>query len=387
MATLILGGYVLIRDLRARGSDPNAEDSLAEEFEESQPIGYVDAVGVLPAPTRDSVFYPLIKIYPSEGVGKSALDRGEIQALYVLHADYLQTGTVTQWLAKFDLSAMENNLMESYLLYTLAGDSDPLVVTRLRQPMTRVSEQRINAANTGETQEASFGASFIQIYIFALLMMFAAYGSSGYLMMSVVNEKESKTLEILLTSVRPLPLLLGKILALGSAGLITTLVWLIAALVLVQQAADQIVDLSALEVRPQTLLIALIYFALGYGFMGGLFAGLGAVTNTVREGSTLAGWFVFPVIVPLFVINTFVENPNGPIPVALSLIPITAPLAMVMRASLTEIPLGQLLISVILMLFLVAFSIWLASRLFRVTSLLRGTTPRLRDLPRLLWEG
>jgi ABC-2 type transport system permease protein len=206
-------------------------------------------------------------------------------------------------------------------------------------------------------------------------------------MQSVVEEKESKTIEIILTSVKPVPLLVGKTLALGLLGLFQMGLWSATLFVLADQASVQIVDFESLDVSPTVIIIALAYFALGYGFLSGIFASMGAIANTTREGSSLAGWATFPTIVPLFFITAIVNDPNGTLAVLLSIFPFTAPITMVMRSVVTTIPLIQIIPSLVLMVLLVMLSIWLAGRLFRVGSLLRGTTPKLRELPRLILRG
>ena len=381
IAALILGGYLIIRDLRS-GTEEAAEESITDEFEGENRIGYVDDSGFFDAP--EAPFDQFVNLYDSFDEGEAALRDKAITSLYVIEADYFETGSVTQWLRSFNLNALEDDLFEAYLLYSMGEDTSPEVISRLRFPVAQVEEQRIFPGEV-EASATDENTNFLQVYVFAILMIVTSYGTSGYLMMSVVSEKENKTVEIILTSVRPFALLLGKILAMGLAGLINVMVWAVSLYFLARQASAQIPDLSTLEVKPETVIIALVYFVLGFMFMGGVFAAIGAVTNSTREGSQLAGWLVLPIMIPMFVLTTFIEDPNGKIPVALSLIPFTAPISMVIRASATDIPLWQLGVSISLLILLAMVSVWFASRMFRVNMLLSGQMPRLRDIPKMIF--
>ena len=380
-------GYVAIQEVHGESDDEPAQsnNSVANDIEGQARVGFVDETGLF----RDdpqAPFSAYLTRYDNLADGQAALDAEDIQSLYVIESDYFQTGNVTHWLRTFSANDLDSTVMEAYLFNELGEGIEPELLVRLRVPITKINTTRINT-DGGDDSGSGFEADFAQIYAFALLLMMGLYGSSGYLMTSVVTEKESKTIEIILTSVRPLPLLIGKVLAMGVAGLISIGAWIGAIALVASQVTDRIEALAAVEVKPETIVIALIYFLLGYGFMGAIWAAMGAVTNTVREGSMLAGWMVFPVIIPLLVITEFVNDPNGTLAVTLSMIPFTAPLAMVMRSSISSVPLSQLLISIGLMTVLVIAGIWVASRLFRVNTLLSGTTPRLRELPGLFLRG
>lgn len=389
LAFLIFGGYLLIDSLGDSTSDEGeAESTLEEEFETAEAIGFVDATGFfdeIDVPPLDT----LVIEYDDMATAETALAAAEIGQLYFIDADYFETGVITQTVERINLQTFENGLLESYLIVAMAGDNDPLVVSRLRLPLAGVEQVRLNIDEGGDisAEESNFGADFVQVYVFALLLMFATLWNSSYLLQSLVDEKENYMLEIILTSVKPFPLLLGKTLAMGTIGLIQITVWLVSIFVLAQLAAEQIVDLSSIEVKPVTLVVAVIYFLLGYGFTGGLYASIAAFANTTREGSQIGGFLILPLITPLIFITVFIDDPNGTIARVLSLIPVTAPLAMVMRTAITDVPLLEIIASMVSMCFLVVFSIWMAGRLFRVTTLLRGSKPKLREVPQLLLRG
>src|SRR5690606_23225934 len=146
-----------------------------------------------------------------------------------------------------------------------------LLYLRLRDP-GNVVEHRI--ADSGETEQGNEDQNFILTYGFGLAMMLALFWGGGYLMQSVVQEKESRIIEIILSSVRPEPLLAGKILAMGVVALIQV-VAIVGTFVFLISQADTIVDsLGKVEIAPERLAIMGVYFVLGFLLFGSLMAAI-----------------------------------------------------------------------------------------------------------------
>ncbi|MFP4322313.1 MAG: ABC transporter permease [Anaerolineales bacterium] len=385
VALVVLGVYTLATSGDGDDEDEAGPQDVSEEFEDAQTIGLVDRSGVFGPPAEDSPFAPLITFYEDVESSQSALQDGEIDHLFVVQPDYMETGAVTEFMRNFSLDFQQRDLIETYLLVSLAGDVSPETLMRLRAPTVNIDAQRVT--DGGEAEETTEAGSFLGIYAFALVMMLAIFSSSGYLMQSVVEEKESQIVEIILSSVRPFPLLVGKVAAMGITGLFQIGLWLAVALFIFNNLLGDVIDIGELAIAPETIAIGFVYFLLGFGFVGGVFAAVGALTNNMREGSQLSGWLVLPIIIPLTLIAVFVEDPDGTVPVILSIIPFTAPLAMVMRSVIGTVTVVELALSLTLMVILVFASLWLAGRIFRVGNLLRGNMPKLRELPALFLRG
>lgn len=384
LVILAVVGYLLYDNVRTEND--TEEDTLETEFENENPVGYVDLSGIFAAPEQESPFSPYITQYEDLESGEADLKNGSISRLYVIEEDYLDTGRVNLWLESFSATTIDNSLIEAFLLTSLAQDTDPYVISRLRVPTTNVTENRINRGSS-ETRTGDSEQNFWVAYVFAILLMTTTFSSSGYLMQSVVEEKENLTIEIILTSVKPLALLVGKTLAMALTGLLQTGLWVAALVFVTSQLSGQLLDLSNIEIKPMTAVLALVYFLLGFGLVGGFFAAIGSLINSTREGSAYSSVIVLPTIVPLFFISAIAEDPNGTIATVLSLIPLTAPITMMMRVSLIEVPTVQILASIALMLVGIGIAMWLAARLYRVSTLLRGNAPKLRDIPKLIFQN
>ena len=167
--------------------------------------------------------------------------------------------------------------------------------------------------------------SFIVVYVFAIALMLGLFTTNGYLMQSVIEEKETRLIEILISTVRPVQLLAGKILALGLIGLLQIVVWIggiypdrqvggrRGARSDGQRAGDHRQHSNPVDILPTLLL----YFVLAYFLFAGLYSIVGALSNSLREGPQYAVIFTLPAVLPLYFLSLFTpdagrRDPGGP---------------------------------------------------------------------------
>jgi ABC-2 type transport system permease protein len=400
-------GYQIYHDAQG-GNDEPANPLKLEDT--SRKLGYVDRTpdGLFPPP--DS--YPKVDCKPSgteitpalirrlsspyclrgtvfafetRAAGEKALDAQKIDVLYVIEPTYRASGDVSLYMSGLSIeNAGSDTLMQDYLLRSLLYKvEDPAsyerLYLRLRDPAV-IREHRLDA---GAVQESNENRNILLVYVFGLVLMMSIFWGGGYLMQSVVQEKESRIIEIILSSVRPTALLLGKILAMGLLSLLQVFLLLGAFVYIASQGGSLTDALADVEISAFTLALVGVYFVLGFLLFGSLMASIGALSTSVRESQNFVVVVTLPAVIPFFFLTMFAEEPNGALATALSIIPITAPMSMVMRLAVTDVPGGELALSLILLALAVMAVIWLAGRLFRVRILLMGTTPKLRDLPRL----
>ncbi len=252
-----------------------------------------------------------------------------------------------------------------------------------------------------------------------LIMMFIIiYG--GFVMRSVIEEKTSRIIEVIISSVRPFQLLMGKIIGTSLAGVTQFAIWIVSAGILLVIAALFVdVDLSALSAGsdvitetvgdtmmpipsmsetanlytqevfelPWFVLISsfLIYFVLGYLIYSSIYAAIGAAVDNETDTQQ----FIFPIILPLMLaiyvgFFSVFNNPHGPIAVGFSLFPLTSPIVMLMRLpwGIGEggVPIWQFLTSIFLLLGTFMGIVWLAAKIYRVGILMYGKKPTYREL-------
>jgi ABC-2 type transport system permease protein len=212
-------------------------------------------------------------------------------------------------------------------------------------------------------------------YLFTLIFILSLFITSGYLLQSVTEEKENRVVEIVLSSIPALPLMAGKILGLGAAGLTQVAIWLATALVAIPLVNQQFsLDLSLTWYQ---MALAVIFFCLGYLGYGAIFAAVGAVAPGAREGQQYSSFFGFFAVVPVIATPVFVNDPNSLIVWILALFPLTAPAASLELLALPVIPWVQLGASLVAQLVFVIVATVLAGRIFRATLLLYGVRPSL----------
>ena len=387
LAVALLFGYQAIQQLNAASGGTGGEGASAEETSSEEPdfgvIGYVDHSGLFPDP---GLFGLTLVRYDSEEDTLAAMDAGELTTVYVIAEDYLETGKVTRYLETFSLEgASADGFFSAFLRRELAGGADQRVVARI-QSNPVVVEHVLNGGSDFSVAQSE-DVSFLLVYLFALLLAFAAFFSSGYLMQSVIEEKETRIVEILLSSVRPVPLLAGKVLSMGLLGLLQIAVWVATTVFILSRIGGIFPALAGLHIQTEMLVWMVPYFLLGYLMFAGVYAAIGALAPSMREGPQLAVFITLPAMIPFYFLNIFVETPNGPLPTIFSLFPITSPLAMVQRLAITTVPLHELLISLALLALTALGAIWLAGRLFRVNTLLAGQMPKWRDLLHIVREA
>ncbi|HUW10664.1 MAG TPA: ABC transporter permease, partial [Anaerolineae bacterium] len=175
-------------------------------------------------------------------------------------------------------------------------------------------------------------------------------------------------------------LLAGKILGLGALGLLQVLVWMGAGVALVSSAVALFSMAGLLSLSLTTVVLALIYFILGYLLFAAMMASAGALGSTAREGQQISGVFSFVAAVPFMFSNFILMQPNSTIAKVLSYFPLTGSITMMMRLALTSIPPLEIAISILLQIFGIAVVLWAGSKLFRFGLLMYGKRPSVSEM-------
>ncbi len=340
-------------------------------------VGYVDQADVLPqAIDRPDDF----SAYPSEDAAQSALQARQIGAYFIVAPDYMATGSVRLVSSGSPPDALTDEI-DAFLVANLGARlNQPDVVARLQNPV----ETSILTLDNGRTlKESAIAGVFLSPILLVIVVMFSLQLSSGYLMSGVTEEKTNRILEVLMTSVPPNELLLGKIIGLGALGLTQMLIW-VSAGALIARLGNSFDFLAAISLPPDLLIVGLVYFLLAYLLFGSLMAAIGAIIGSEQESRQYAGILSFGLAVPFFFIAQFISDLNGPIPVALSLIPITAPTTIILRMAYGDVPAAQLILSIAVMAATTALVVFAAGRIFRWSLLLYGKRPSLRELLRVV---
>jgi ABC-2 type transport system permease protein len=237
----------------------------------------------------------------------------------------------------------------------------------------------------GKAVAADAGKSFLGAYLMAFVLYFAVVFYGVNVAHSVVAEKTSRVFEVLLASVKPQSLMMGKLLGVGAVGLTQMAVW-IAFLVLLSGSSLGMTlgqgGLAAFGVTPLRLVFFVLYFLFGFFFYSALSAGLGASVSQESEVQQFNMLLVLPQVIGLVLIVYILRNPAAWPVVLLSLFPPCTPIVMCLRMAAMTVPAWQLALSLVLMVLSIYGVAWFASRIYRVGILMYGKRPTLPEMLR-----
>jgi ABC-2 type transport system permease protein len=199
-------------------------------------------------------------------------------------------------------------------------------------------------------------------------------------MQAVVDEKENRTMEVLMTSVSPNQFMAGKIVGDIAIGLTQMLAWIGFVIIGILVGREKLGFLQGIQLSPQTLLLILVILMPAFVMVCALMALIGATVSESREGQQMTGLISLPIWLPYMLTGVIIGNPNAPIAVALSLFPFTAPITLLMRQGMTIIPAWQLAVSSAILVLSAAASVWLAGRAFRLGMLRYGKRLAWREI-------
>ncbi|MDC6367386.1 MULTISPECIES: ABC transporter permease [Flavobacteriaceae] len=410
---LIVGMIVLIAYLTKINDNEKRVVSILNEssffhgdFVTSENISYVNFDDLTLQEAKDSTsslgYYGLLHL--PKGTDEEAVARNSF-----LYAKDNPNTTTTQLLEDIFQKQLRQNRLERL------GVS-PKQFSAIEKPF------EINLA-TFDGEKSIKGINEIKAFIgggfgYAIMMFIIIYG--GFVMRSVIEEKTSRIIEVIISSVKPFQLMLGKIIGTSLAGITQFTIWIISASLLlflvvlfldidlaalagetsmapggintVSQLTPPMNDEMMLYARellniPWALLIGsfLIYFILGYLIYSSIYAAIGAAVDNETDTQQ----FIFPIILPLMLaiyvgFFSVFSNPHGPIAVGFSLFPLTSPIVMLMRlpGGIGEggVPLWQLLLSIALLIGTFLAIVTLAAKIYRVGILMYGKRPTYKEL-------
>ena len=337
---------------------------------DDRPIGIVDQAGILApgvAPANQDDLLTLIP-YANETAAYEALAEQHIQAYYLLPADYPYNPQIEQYYWEDTPGGNARQTIGAYIRANLIGsvpDEAQLRLSEGAEVTTRSADGR------REVRSDDF-MSVLLPFVAAFLFVFAVIGSAGYLLQVVADEKENRTMEIMITSVTPLELIGGKALGLMAVTLSQITLWVITIVVSLAVGARYIEALQGVTVPWSLLLVVVLYFLPAFALVAGLMTAIGGAVTQVQQGQQIAGILNLLFLLPLFLIILFLNDPNSPLLIGLTLFPTTSFMTVTMRWGLTIIPAWQLVLSWSILAGTAAFSIWAASRIFRAGMLHYG---------------
>jgi ABC-2 type transport system permease protein len=358
------------------GVEPVEAPPAADQV--TQPVGIVDRADLIQKIPSDLRAAPIME-YSSLGEGESALRSGEIGALFLIPEDYRQSGDVVRYSLRLGSGLSDTEWLDWLLVSNLLPDMDQAALQRARYPFNAQNLRVVTLSAQG-AQGAAAGSMIP--YFVGIAVMMPLFTGGGYLFQSLTEEKSSRMLEILLVSIRPWQLLAGKVLGYAGLILLQYVVWIflgaVAAAVTGSGGGGGL--LASVDLSGPELLWVLPYALGGFLLYAGIMAGIGALAEDMESSRVWIFVITLPMLLPFYLGSAISQSPGGSLAVVLSLIPFSAPVAMMLRLTSTAVPVWQILFSLGALLLTGAGAIFVMARLFRAQVLLGGGGLSIRRL-------
>lgn len=344
------------------------------------PVGFVDTNQVLvdpmQVPVKEKKLFPVVTAIPfaEEESAKAALQDGSIQAYFLLSENYMETGEATM-VKNSDTGSNAESDFGEFLAYNLVRNKPPQIAARLSEGTNII----IRSLDGSREMSVDDWMVILLPVLSGLLFIIAVNTSGNYLLQAVVEEKENRTMEIVVTSVSPNQLMIGKVMGNLMVGLTQLVTWIIFAIIALKIFPSVLPIGQVPQVEAANLLLIVVTFLPAFVMVAAAMGAVGATATEAREAQQITGWFTIPIVFPLWFITAIMFNPNGALSVFMSLFPVTAPIALPLRAVFTPIPAWQIILSVSLLCLLAVFMLWLSGRIFRLGMLRYGKRVRLRE--------
>ncbi len=346
------------------------------------PAGVVDLSGRLdPALTAGdggfSIYKVPLQMFESEETARQALDAGKLQAYFVISQDYLETGGVRAVVER-RLNDNAENSLEDYLRANLAANLPEDVAERVTEGV----QLEVEKVGSNQVPVAQQVGQVIVPLLVGILFVVVINTSGGYLLQAVVEEKANRTMEIVITSVSPTQLMVGKIIGNLSVGLLQMVIWFGIpwfGFLLAQAALPEILGFS---LDKSFILATLLILPPAFVLVAALMATVGATATEPKEAQSVSGFLTLPLVMPYWFMTPLMRSPDSPLAVALTLFPLTAPVTLPMRSAFGSVPLWQMVTSIGLLTLSAVGALWLAGRIFRLGMLRYGKALTLKEVLR-----
>jgi len=350
-------------------------------------IGYVYPAGVLPGPGLQDA----PRRYSDRAEGIQAVRQGEIDTLFVLPADYLESGEVEQYRASGESdggltgqiwgSPAEWHFRGFLTAELIAGQVEADVLVRALDSAHYLNFQIGDDGTVSEAIPTAQEVGEILVpTLFGVLLVIAVFMGSSTLLTSVAEEKETRMIEMLVTSASPLSIMSGKLLAGGFAGLIQTAVWVTAGAFALPAIFDRIPGGGELTISVGLLALVVVAFVLGYFLYSALALFIASLVPSTQDAQKQTGLLTLGIFLPVWMLGLWMNAPDNILAHVFTYYPFTAPTMIMIRLGIGSVSGGEIALALGIVAATALLLLWVASRVFRAGILLSGQRIRPRNV-------
>lgn len=383
---------------------------------ETKTVAVIDDSGLILQNLTDN---EEVRYIAAEGTQEELLSADEIYGLLVIDRNIVKRPSGVKLLTPNASSlAVENNItsqmekiIETEKLKSYDIDNLDQILDNVKTSVTLQTLRTDENGEEGESQSAAISSAIGTLLNFLLYMFLVLYGS--LVMNSIIEEKNNRVLEIVVSSIKPTQLLIGKIIGVGLVAVTQIIIWVAIVLCIITMIlpavmpADIMNEVTALNAGSmdisnssidQDMAIALgmftnvgyvlelvgylfLFLVGGFLFYASIFAMIGSAVDNIQDASQLQMLGIVPVIIGLVSSMAVIPNPNGLFAIIMSMIPFTSPMVMMARVPF-DIPAWQIVVSIVLLYLSIFFMVWIAAKIYRIGIFMYGKKPTVRDLIR-----
>ncbi|MBU9674137.1 ABC transporter permease [Planococcus sp. CP5-4] len=327
----------------------------------------------------------------SEEQLRADVEAGEMDAFLVLEGD---DGITARYIAESATESAQaaevENALQSLQTARVAEQLE-LEETELAQLFAPVEMEREALAESSKSQEELSQARGL-VYILIMVIYIAVIYYPNMIAMEVANEKSSRVMEILISSVSPVKHMFAKIAGIGSLGILQMMIFAVAGYLAIQSSGSDLTEgvfsvMGFSEVKFSTFFYAILFFLLGYFLYAVLAALLGSLVSRTEDVQQLMLPMMILIIIASFIAFSGISMPEAGYVTVASYIPFFAPLVMFLRVGLLDIPLWEPLLSIAIMLLTIGILGWFGARVYRGGVLMYGSSQSLKDIRRAIKLG
>ncbi|MGI6740458.1 MAG: ABC transporter permease [Brevefilum sp.] len=349
----------------------------------TEPIGIVDQSGIIQdisSPIEEgSLFNPKItfQLYRGEEQAKSDLNAEIIQAYYIIPKEYPQNTHVQLFYneqPEHNAQAQFNQLVRRNL--KLFDNIDPPIWERLQSGNITTVTSLDGSREMNQNQ----WYQILTPLVAGILLIIVVMTSGGYLLQAVVEEKENRTMEIVISSVSPSKLMAGKIIGNIGVGLTQLAVWLLFGWLALAIGGRFWPVLADFSLPTNYILVLLLTLTPTFIMVAAIMAAIGSTMTEMQEAQQVSSLFSLSMTIPYYFIGAIMENPNSTLTKALNFFPLTSSLTLLFRMGFTVIPTWQILLTITILFLFALAAVWFAGRAFRLGMLQYGKKLSIKEV-------
>lgn len=328
-----------------------------------------------------------------EKLNKKVLDKEFTAYIYI--PENISKGGVAEYVSEhvsdFDKQGNINQALSSIIIEKrLRGEGlDPEKIGQYMRPV-KLDTKKVTTRGV----ERDVGGTFIISFVLALILYSTVIFYGQIILRGVIEEKSSRMVEIVLSSLRPFQLMAGKILGIAAVGFTQYAIWALFGIAATRYSGNVVsrffpeaAGLQIPTIPAYIFVYFIIFFILGYFLYSTMYAGIGSMVNNEKEAQQLVMPVTMLLVVPIMLLWFVIRSPDSSVSVVLSLIPFFAPILMLLRISVLLPPFPQIAASIVLLILTTVLMIWVSAKIYRVGILMYGKRPGFAEIIKWMRYG